>query len=1255
MITIKNIVGEVRSIAPDDTFRVLTEDSTLQPEETLQTRDSSQIVLIMTDGQIITIPANTVFTLPAAGEPFTSANVQFSTPNTENQESANTGQDAIIDEGTSSAEMIFPDLSSSGGGTAGPISGFGSTPALARDSSQAESFRSDPSESIAATPLSPRAAPIAFGLASGTSSFQTPISLTAFDDTIVNSPVAIPTVEVSARPDVGSVTIGKTLTQQTGILVNDEGDGKTLTTVNGVAVASNGQTTIVGTYGTLNIQADGTYTYDTINIDIYSDLAAHWTFDDAVGSTQAHDVSNVDRFTDTGTLHNNAAIVSGGVSGNALQLDGTGDYVTVPASSELNTPQDGVIETRTISLSFRPTSFEGRQVLYAEGRTSGFFIGVENGVLKAGTYDDEGALILDRSIADLEIGQWYNVTLALDSATGTLEAWFDGERFGVKTNAQSVPSDPDSRIGLGSMASGAFPFEGMIDEVRVYDRALSHAEVNVLNAGTSPVSESFDYTIQDSSGGTSSSTLDITVTAPANNAPVTKDDFLSVMVDQDIALNGVSGQGVLGNDGDPDGDPLTVTHIGDMAVASSGITTVSGQFGTLIVQPNGTYGYTALNSASSGKVDTFTYTVTDGTATATATLSVTVLPTGSANAASISTIESALPANSVYIITSRSEVGYLSVLDTDTGVTYHLGAISGVEQLETIAMGPNSTLYGTNHTHLYEINPATLEATVIGPFDIDAIFISGIGVAPDGVIYGVGRDHIYKIDPDTGRATDLGIAPGIFNNSDIVWHDDAFYTQMLHYIDGREVYRIQRIELTSDGFDVMELANDFNGVSLRSLTSVNGELKGLQWTNRGEIVTIDSTTGLISAPARSTDEAYTADAASQGAVTSGTLLENAASVTTIELPDGYSVEVGNNGATLQGLYGTLTVQSDGRYVYVLDNNLEATNNLNDGETGNDRFIYTAADENNVKSQSIFTVFVIGSDDVQTAAPALFSYTKIDSVAPTVDPTDTNIPIDFTITTQNSGDKITEIRIDTGGGLLFSVPSILTDSGTVTGNAYSSMFVWEATPGPNAGLDSFDAVTAGLTLSGVLRYGPSYLISISATVSEYDDNGNLTASWTPTSAIHLTLAGVDNTESGTDGSDTLIGSSDEFLDIDEIIGGAGNDILTGGTGTDFFVWRADDVGDAATPAIDTITDFQTGPQGDILDLRDLLPDSASNILDEFLSFSFAGGDTTISASLSAGGPAVQNIVLENVDLSSLYGTTDATQLTNQLTDDGNLLT
>ena len=121
--------------------------------------------------------------------------------------------------------------------------------------------------------------------------------------------------------------------------------------------------------------------------------------------------------------------------------------------------------------------------------------------------------------------------------------------------------------------------------------------------------------------------------------------------------------------------------------------------------------------------------------------------------------------------------------------------------------------------------------------------------------------------------------------------------------------------------------------------------------------------------------------------------------------------------------------------------------------------------------------------------------------------------------------------------------------------------------------------------------------------------------------------------------------------DQITGGEGDDILTGGYDSDTFIWHVSDAGTAASPAEDTITDFHVGQGGDVLNLGDLLVDEENHQLDEYLHFNFSNGDTTLEISSQANGDVTQKVKLEGVDLSNL-GATDS-DIINNLLNDGNL--
>jgi serine/threonine protein phosphatase PrpC/PKD repeat protein len=127
---------------------------------------------------------------------------------------------------------------------------------------------------------------------------------------------------------------------------------------------------------------------------------------------------------------------------------------------------------------------------------------------------------------------------------------------------------------------------------------------------SSDTTVTFTYTISDGFGGTATATVTINV-KNVNRAPVACSDIpnppgtcsgVTYTTPLDTPLTVPAAQGVLANDSDPDGDPLT-------AILVSGATTTQG--GTIALNPNGSFTYTPPSAVFNGN-DTFTYRASDG-------------------------------------------------------------------------------------------------------------------------------------------------------------------------------------------------------------------------------------------------------------------------------------------------------------------------------------------------------------------------------------------------------------------------------------------------------------------------------------------------------------------------------------------------------------------------------------------------------------------------------------------------------------------
>ena len=147
--------------------------------------------------------------------------------------------------------------------------------------------------------------------------------------------------------------------------------------------------------------------------------------------------------------------------------------------------------------------------------------------------------------------------------------------------------------------------------------------------------ETFAYVAADGAGATSSATVTITVT-PVQHAPVAGSDAYATPLGTPIS---VAAPGVLGNDGDPDGDAITVQT-----------TPVSGPAnGTVTLAADGSFTYVP-NGGFTG-TDSFTYRIVDSTGRS-ADGTVTVTVTSGASASSTYYFRSAGPSADIWDMTS---------------------------------------------------------------------------------------------------------------------------------------------------------------------------------------------------------------------------------------------------------------------------------------------------------------------------------------------------------------------------------------------------------------------------------------------------------------------------------------------------------------------------------------------------------------------------------------------------------------------------
>jgi hypothetical protein len=205
--------------------------------------------------------------------------------------------------------------------------------------------------------------------------------------------------------------------------------------------------------------------------DPISGLKGDWKFDENTGTTAA-DVSG---------SGNTATLISGagwttGQNGSAVSLDGVDDYVQVGAQSSLVMTNTGTLTTWIYPTGAGSNAFAGGTILAKEGE---YVINrFPDGTIQWGFANgDPGWQFINTGYV-APLNQWTHIAITYDNgviktyANGSLVHTYSGSGF----IGDQYPSQNDFRIGGRQLNPQLF--QGRIDEVRVYNRALSAREIS---------------------------------------------------------------------------------------------------------------------------------------------------------------------------------------------------------------------------------------------------------------------------------------------------------------------------------------------------------------------------------------------------------------------------------------------------------------------------------------------------------------------------------------------------------------------------------------------------------------------------------------------------------------------------------------------------------------------------------------------------------------------------------------------------------
>ena len=199
-------------------------------------------------------------------------------------------------------------------------------------------------------------------------------------------------------------------------------------------------------------------------------LVAEWHFDEGSGSVLADSSGNGN----DGVIH--GATWTDGNFGSALEFDGVDDYVVVPHSASIS-----LSNAMTISAWVTADSFPDWSTVVMKSATSRWYDGY-------GMYYGSGDLrVFVTEYSSHKAHTPFSATSSFKHVVGTydgnnIKIYIDGVEKSTTSTSAGISTNTAS-LTIGKGAGGVYQWDGKIDEIRIYNRALNAEEVKALYEG----------------------------------------------------------------------------------------------------------------------------------------------------------------------------------------------------------------------------------------------------------------------------------------------------------------------------------------------------------------------------------------------------------------------------------------------------------------------------------------------------------------------------------------------------------------------------------------------------------------------------------------------------------------------------------------------------------------------------------------------------------------------------------------------------
>jgi VCBS repeat-containing protein len=844
------------------------------------------------------------------------------------------------------------------------------------------------------------------------------------------------------------------------------------------------------------------------------------------------------------------------------------------------------------------------------------------------------AVTVSDDVPSLEISNtMLDETGGLDSVTGDLAFVYGADGAG----SVSLAADGATWVAATNTLTEEAGFWNVVVNEGAQEYTFTQLKAMDHPDGTDPndtLDVNFTATVTDADGDYVTAPITVTV---YDDGPTALDDSGSVLSGATLIVD--ADNGVLDNDIEG-ADGAQVTSVGPGTQEGS----------SLLLNPDGSYSYTAIPNAS--YVDTFTYTITDGDGdTRTADLVITVTD-GSPSAPDV-----------------NAEVNEAALDMVQDAGEYAAAAVVGSDGQSSTAELAQGTLAATDaNGNALTYTPATISGTY-GTLEIDAAgnYSYTLTSPVDGPTADDGTNTIldaevpfqYTVTDVHGNSSTGNITIDIID--DVPTANQAFDATTFNHGDNSFIVTEDlNVEFGADGFGSFSFTGFTDGeageVTANGGTStmtIGGTTVLLYGAGTNQLIgttNVNDANATVFTVDLNNDGTYTLDMAQT--------LDSPAQFNVVDLGS-LGISGGNGDYFIVGSGTSGTTEDD---ILITSVQPGGTINTSNADFGTES---QWIDPNNgVKFEFVENIEINGTND----GPRTLTGVQVQLATVKGGATQTNVLIALYAGADNIiedlgefNSVVTAINYWSGGvAISLNSPAEITQalsegdiaivadyntggvmiSGIVVNNVDEHSTVGITT---NTGFDTTDVVNhdgPDFSINGISgAYITNAPVSFDASFTATDGDGDVTTVDTFTmnldpvidgtnQADSLTGSGADELLQGFGGNDILVGGDGN----DILFGGEDNDTLTGGAGEDTFVFSAN-----AGEGINTITDFNTAEDTlsfhEVLDGVDLDLDGVNDNLDvDAISIILSGdGNADVTLTTDSG----TEITLEGVNSGGAF--------------------